>query len=304
MAALPRNRNAPEQTRWELMMSTTAKVIACGPSTAVLTSAAVSDVGVKRKLNEDSFLAEAPIFLVADGMGGHRHGDLASQAVAKTFADSISAGQVTSVADVLNALEKSNRAVQALTEPSNGEGSIAGTTVAGLALVTSGDGSSLHWMAFNVGDSRVYSWEESLHQLTVDHSAVQELIDSGTISRAEAERHPERNVVTRAVGVDDEVDADVWLIPAGGRQVFLICSDGLTKELSDDRISQIVEDAVTNETLDRLASQLVSEAIESGGLDNITVVVVESVTNRQADCATSAVSAELPAFLEQTQPRV
>lgn len=285
-------------------MSTTAKVIACGPSTATLTAAAVSDVGVKRKLNEDSFLAEAPVFLVADGMGGHEHGDLASQAVARTFAEAIPSGRVTSVVEVLKALNESNRAVQSLTSGASSESSIAGTTVAGVALVASDDGSSLHWMAFNVGDSRVYSWDDSLRQLTVDHSAVQELIDSGSITQAEAESHPERNVITRAIGVDEDVEADVWLMPAGGRQVFLICSDGLTKELSDERISQMVSDAVATASLGDLASRLVTAAVDAGGLDNITVIVVESVTSSEGERKTTVTSVELPAFLEQTLPRV
>ena len=283
-------------------MSMTAKVIESGPHMTSLTSAAVSDVGVKRKLNEDSFLAEAPVFLVADGMGGHEHGDLASQAVAKTFAAAITPGQATSAIEILKALNDSNRAVQGLVS-GDAEASLAGTTVAGIALVPSVDDSSLHWMAFNVGDSRVYSWDDALRQLTVDHSAVQELIDSGRISRSEAENHPERNVITRAVGVDEDVEADVWLLPAGGRQLFLICSDGLTKELPDERISEMVAEAVANSRVDELASRLVAAAIDAGGLDNITVVVVEAVTNSRGSGNGRAESVELPAFLEQTLPR-
>ena len=93
-------------------------------------------------------------------------------------------------------------------------------------------------MVFNIGDSRVYSWDgRTLEQLSVDHSAVQELVDAGLISAEDAERHPDRNVITRALGADEFVDPDVWLIPATGRQVFLICSDGLSKEVDDEQLA-------------------------------------------------------------------
>lgn len=282
-------------------MPSPVQVIAFAQDEVTLRVAAVSDIGMKRAVNEDSFLATAPVFLVADGMGGHSHGDLASQAVARTFAASIPSGRVTTAGDVLAALTDSNAAVHGLSEGASESRSMAGTTVSGLALVASESQSSLHWMVFNVGDSRVYSWDDSLVQLTVDHSAVQELIDDGSITTTEAIHHPERNVVTRAIGVDDEVDADVWLLPAGGRQLFLICSDGLTKELPDESIAALVANAVAGDSVDDLASSLVESAIQAGGLDNITVIVVDAsvgpVSSDRED------SGDIPAFLEQTLPR-
>jgi len=139
------------------------------------------------------------------------------------------------------------------------------------------------WMVFNIGDSRTYSWDgRQLRQVSVDHSAVQELVDLGQITRREADRHPDRNIVTRAIGADDSVDADVWLIPVAGRQTFLLCSDGLTKELTDDEISRIIvfhgaqEKRTSGATPITLAERLVSAAVAAGGSDNVTVVVVES----------------------------
>lgn len=286
-------------------MSRPAQVISYATTEVTLTVNAVSDVGAKRAVNEDSYLARAPIFLVADGMGGHAYGDRASQAVVRTFSASIPADQVTTAAAVLAAITESNTAVRALTDGLAEDRQISGTTVSGIALIGSEGQSNLHWMVFNVGDSRVYSWDGRLTQLTVDHSAVQELIDDGSISEAEASHHPERNVITRAVGIGDEVEADIWLLPAGGKQTFLICSDGLTKELTDDLISTMVSDAVASKTMAALAPRLVESAIREGGLDNITVIIIEASVVQIAEAGHGALhSVEVPAFLEQTLPRV
>lgn len=285
-------------------MSTAEQVIAFSFGDVTLRVSAVSDIGPTRTLNEDSFLDEAPVFLVADGMGGHAHGDWASHKVVETFSSLISSGKVTSAAEVLNAIAESNAAVRALSAGSDDDAAVAGTTVSGVALVGTDDGSSLHWMVFNVGDSRVYAWDGQLTQLTVDHSAVQELLDRGQITEVEAARHPERNVITRAIGVDDEVEADVWLLPVGGTQFFLVCSDGLTKELPHDRLSAIFADAVADGDTGSLASVLVESAIEAGGLDNVTVLVVEaSVASTGARAGNQSLADVMPAFLEQTLPR-
>ncbi len=118
-------------------------------------------------------------------------------------------------------------------------------------------------MVFNIGDSRVYSWDgRTLEQLSVDHSAVQELVDAGLISADDAERHPDRNVITRAIGADEVVDPDVWLIPATGRQVFLICSDGLSKEVDDAQLADILAGDTGHAA--GLAGELVDAALEHG----------------------------------------
>lgn len=285
-------------------MPVSEQVISLSTGTVTLRVSAVSDVGRKRKLNEDSCRAESPVFLVADGMGGHAHGDWASRMVTDTFASQIPAGGVTSTSAVLAAISDSNAAVRKIPLDGAGETSMAGSTVSGIALVQSESQGSVHWMIFNVGDSRVYVWDGGLAQLTVDHSAVQELIELGEITEAEVSQHAERNVITRAIGVDEEVEPDIWLLPTGGEQMFMICTDGLTKELSDAQLSELFVKAIAEQTTDSLSSNLVSAAIESGGLDNITVVVVKSSTVLSGDPPIGEVSAAgMPAFLEETRPR-
>jgi serine/threonine protein phosphatase PrpC len=245
--------------------------------------AAHSDRGVVRVVNEDSLLARMPLFVVADGMGGHSFGDRASQAAIAAFGDEIAPGVPATPQRVLDTITLANENVLALTAGDEFDGSISGTTLTGVAFVDVGEDANYHWMAFNVGDSRIYSWDgRTLAQLSVDHSAVQELVDLGHITRREAERHPDRNIVTRALGADAEVDPDVWLQPATGHQRFLLCSDGLTKELDDDEIARIlvVHDGEQlrpgGGTPLTIAERLVNAAVSAGGNDNVTVVVVES----------------------------
>jgi len=238
-----------------------------------------SDKGVVRRVNEDSFLTEAPLFLVADGMGGHALGDRASQATIAAFDGAFEPGMPASAQHVLDTIRAANDAVTAL----SADGALSGTTLTGVAFVDVGSSENYHWMAFNIGDSRTYSWDgRTLLQVSVDHSAVQELVDLGQITKLEAERHPNRNVVTRALGAEDSVDADIWLLPARQRQSFLLCSDGLTKELSDDEIARIIVFHDTEQLRETdslpmtLAERLVNAAVAAGGSDNVTVVVVES----------------------------
>lgn len=248
--------------------------LAIGSSIVRVIHSGHSDRGPSRKHNEDSFLAAPPFWLVADGMGGHAHGDLASQAVVAAFAASSDA-DVLRPTEVLDALRAANVAVRELP----GE-RLSGTTLSGVAIVDL-DGGGPHWMAFNVGDSRTYCWDgRRLTQQSVDHSAVQELIDAGMLSPAEAAAHPQRNVVTRALGADEDVEADIWLLPLRGRQTFVLCTDGLTKELDDDEISRIItfhhQQAGRDDDGPTLAERLVGAAIAAGARDNVTVVVVES----------------------------
>ena len=249
--------------------------------TVTFSVSAHSDRGAVRRINEDSYLVAAPLFVVADGMGGHAFGDRASQTAVAAFAESIEPGHPAQAQLVVDTIKAANEAVLGLA--GEADGALSGTTLTGVAFVDVGSTDNYHWMAFNVGDSRTYSWDgRSLTQLSIDHSAVQELVDLGQITQLEAERHPNRNVVTRALGADDIVDADVWLLPARARQTFLLCSDGLTKELDDDEIARIIvfHDSEQLRETDglpiSLAERLVSAAIAAGGSDNVTVVVVES----------------------------
>jgi serine/threonine protein phosphatase PrpC len=258
-----------------------AREFALPSFTARFSFAGHTDRGSVRRINEDSFIAAPPVFVVADGMGGHAYGDRASQAAVATFADLFVENAPADPRDILEAITAANDAVLALAVESDIAG-ISGTTLTGVAFVDVGGNGNYHWMAFNVGDSRTYSWDgRTLSQLSVDHSAVQELIEQGLLTADEATRHPNRNVVTRALGADEEVDPDVWILPTRSRQTFLLCSDGLTRELPDDEIARIIvfhdsADVRSGDSLPMtLAERLVNAAIAAGGSDNVTVVVVE-----------------------------
>lgn len=278
-------------------------IVALPRGAAVIAHSAQSDVGRVRSVNEDSFLAEAPVYLVADGMGGHARGDAASRAVVETFRRHLEAGRPSSPEQVLDAIHSSNEAVRALSDEGEEGTAVAGTTLTGVALVDAGDGAGFHWMVFNVGDSRVYSWDgRTLEQLSIDHSAVQELVDAGLIRADEAERHPDRNVITRALGADEVIDPDVWLIPAVGRQVFLICSDGLSKEVDDERLAEILSGDTGHAA--GLAGELVEAALEHGGRDNVTAIVVESELGGDDDNETTRDrAASRSRVTEDTTPR-
>ena len=256
-----------------------------------------SDRGRVRRINEDSYVAEYPVFLIADGMGGHDHGDRASQAVTAAFAGLVGHDSL-SQHTVLDALRLANDAVRQISADAQGT-SIAGSTLSGVAFVADANDCDRYWMAFNIGDSRVYEWEDdTLAQLTVDHSAVQELLDDGSIRPEDAATHPQRNIITRAVGFGENSNADIWMLPAGGRQLFLICSDGLTKEVSDERIAQLLrlhlgDDAVS------IADVLVEAALTAGGSDNVSVVIVDSTLVLPERAFGSAEQ-----FREETLPRI
>lgn len=221
-----------------------------------------------------------PVFFVADGMGGHAYGDRASQTVVATFDEEFQVEEPATPDRVLRTIDRANQAVQDLVTEADGPGAVAGTTLSGIALVDLADlgAELLHWMIFNVGDSRVYGWNgRALVQVTVDHSAVQEMVAMGLISAADALIHPDRNVITRAVGSESDVEADIWLMPVHGHQVFLVCSDGLTKELSDEQISQVMLEYHSDPEPElTLAETLVQTAVEVGGRDNVSVVVIDS----------------------------
>ena len=180
-----------------------------------------TSVGRVRRVNEDSYLAVPPIYAVADGMGGHGSGDVASRLAVEALARCVELRPLFTEA-VLHALEEANQVIVSRAEPP----SRMGTTVTGLAGLETAGGD--HLMVFNVGDSRVYRLAaDRIVQLTVDHSEVQELVLAGVLTREQARTHPRRNVVTRALGAAPTVHSDHWLLPAVGGDRFLICSDGL-----------------------------------------------------------------------------
>jgi serine/threonine protein phosphatase PrpC len=225
---------------------------------------AATSVGRVRQVNEDSYFAHPPLFVVADGMGGHGSGDLASRIAVEEMSACASLRPLFAEA-VLTALEHANRHIIERDEANR-----MGTTATGLAALETAGGD--HLMVFNVGDSRVYRLSgDRLEQLTVDHSEVQELVLAGVITREQARTHPRRNVVTRALGSDAGLLPDHWLLPATSGDRYLICSDGLFSELPDEVILPLLAAGGPQQA----AEGLVSAANDAGGHDNVTVIVVD-----------------------------
>jgi PPM family protein phosphatase len=221
----------------------------------------------QREDNQDRYLAAPPVFAVADGMGGHVGGAAAAEAVVEALR-SLTDEETTTVAEIRLALQRADGEIRAFRGPDKAG---AGTTVAGVALVDEGDGPQ--WAVFHVGDSRVYRWGQgSLELCTKDHSVVQELLDAGYISDESAGTHPQRHIITRALGVGPRPEADVMLLPITPGDRFLACSDGLTGELSDAQIATLLG-AETG--VEQSATGLTAEAERVGARDNVTVVVVE-----------------------------
>lgn len=238
--------------------------------TAPLTVVAASSThtGRRRALNEDSALACAPVFVVADGMGGHEAGERASAAVTTEFAALIGRESL-GLDDVRQALARARGAVDALVTTTS---SRAGTTLSGV-VISSVDGLG-YWLALNIGDSRTYRFAGGeLEQITVDHSVIQELIDAGELTAETAMHDTRRNVITRAIGGGSSGDADFWLFPADAGDRMLVCSDGLTAEVPDARIREVL---AQERDPQRAAALLTAEAVEAGGRDNITVIVVDA----------------------------
>ena len=232
----------------------------------ILSHGASTDVGHRRKVNEDSLLVSHPIYVVADGMGGHAAGDRASQAVIATL-ESLGGRPDLDAASVSLALDQAHVSVRSISEEIE-KG--AGSTVTGVVVVDHDD--RAHWLVFNIGDSRVYRLRGAeLQQLTTDHSVVQQLVDNGVLAKKDAATYPGRNVITRAVGARDSA-ADLWLYPVVSGDKIVVCSDGLTNEVTDESIRAVL---LSNSDAQQSADGLVSRALAHGGRDNVTAVVVQ-----------------------------
>jgi protein phosphatase len=222
-------------------------------------------------------LAEFPVFVVADGMGGHAAGEVASGLASSEFRSLAGSSSLT-IEQVSTAIDRANGAiVDAARSDAQLEG--MGTTLVGMALVE--DNSQELWLAFNIGDSRLYRMFNSVLELvTTDHSEVQELVEEGAISVGDARHHSHRNVITRALGIESSAVPDFWLLPPVPGERFLLCSDGLTGEVNDQEIAALLQ-AETNPLV--AATRLVEQAVASGGRDNVTVVVIDVIAAEDTD---------------------
>jgi protein phosphatase len=222
-----------------------------------------TDTGRQRRDNEDSAMAQAPVFAVADGMGGARAGEVASQLAIETFEQGLPESG-SSEELLAERVREANRAIydKAATEP---ELQGMGTTLTAAYL------DDAHLSIAHVGDSRAYLFRDGeLQRLTQDHSLVDELVRRGKLTEEQAAEHPQRSIITRALGIEPDVEVDTWSYPVRAGDVLLLCSDGLTSMISDNRMAEVLGAAPS---LERAAGELIGEANEAGGRDNITVVL-------------------------------
>ena len=228
--------------------------------------AQITDTGRKRRRNEDAYVVEPPLFAIADGMGGAQAGEVASRLAAAAVRESGADG-AGGEAGIVALMQEANRRVydRSSTDPHT---SGMGTTMT-VALVEADR------VAFgHVGDSRAYLIRDGrIEQLTEDHSLVNELMKSGKLSPEEAETHPQRSVITRALGTDPDVDVDTFSVPAQGGDLFLLCSDGLTDMVEQGEILALVER--NRDSIEAALKSLVKAANRGGGEDNITIVAFE-----------------------------
>ena len=248
---------------------------------ATLRWGAATDPGRIRPENEDNLVAEPNVFAVADGMGGHRAGEVAS-ALAVDLLRSRLAAPGAHLDDVVAAIADANGDIYRAAV-GNPDQQGMGTTITALVVITDasdapdGDGATApeQLALVNVGDSRTYLLRHGrLRRVTVDHSYVQELVATGHITDDEARNHPRRNIVTRALGIDPAVRVDAWTLPLVRGDRFVLCSDGLVDEVRDDEILDVL---TTISDPQGAADELVALANRQGGRDNITVIVVDVV---------------------------
>lgn len=226
----------------------------------------MTDIGKTRRVNEDAFLAQPPWFAVADGMGGHAAGDVASRLAVESVRSHVTELEGDAEQVVADAVRGANAAILRRSRESRALGGM-GTTLTLMKVEPS------RCVIGHVGDSRGYLIQgETVRRLTVDHSIVGELVRTGTLTESEAMEHPQRNLLTRALGTDPEVQVDIVTEPLRPGDKLLLCTDGLTSVVLDHELGEILR-AQTEPEL--AAARLVQLANDRGGPDNITVVVLE-----------------------------
>lgn len=234
----------------------------------------MTDVGRKREINEDYIYAsDKPVgnlpnlFIVADGMGGHNAGDYASRHAVEKVVEVIEAD--TEEYDAENILQKAIDDANAyINRMSRQDRKYRGMGTTFVAVTFDGHRVTVA----NVGDSRMYIINDFITQITKDHSLVEEMVEMGGIDREAARTHPDKNIITRAIGVKEYVLVDFFDVHIGDKEKILLCTDGLTNMLRDDEIHRII---IGNSSLDEAGRKLIETANENGGVDNIAVVLVE-----------------------------
>lgn len=250
--------------------------------TNVMKSYSVTDVGQKRNSNQDfvytntESVGKLPnLFIVADGMGGHNAGEFASTFTVETIVEHIKGNLEENPIKILRtAIEHANKL---LIEESHKNQQLAGmgTTIVAVTIV-----GHFAYVA-NVGDSRLYVINEEIYQVTKDHSLVEEMVRLGEISREDAKHHPDKNVITRAIGATQEVAIDFFDYQLNEKHKILLCTDGLTNMVDDSNILKIVN---SSGAIEMKSAKLVELANDNGGKDNITVVIIEPFTNEVEEC--------------------
>lgn len=233
---------------------------------------AITDVGSKRSMNQDFFYCNENavgsfrnLFIVADGMGGHKAGDHASKLCVESMVDSVGkSSHKTPVTIFEEAVDIANNKIYSAAKE-NVEFEGMGTTMVACTLF----GETMY--VANIGDSRLYLLRDGISQITDDHSLVEELVKQGNITESEARVHPQKNIITRALGTDGQVNADFFEVMVQKGDIVLLCSDGLSNMLDDEDMEYIVRHS---DTLEEAGTVLVERANQSGGDDNITVVLV------------------------------
>ena len=243
----------------------------------MIRSYATTDIGRKRQLNQDFiYLSEVPVgnlpnvFIVADGMGGHNAGDFASRYAVETVVEEIEISFEKNPVKILGrAIERANRLIRKRAQEDISCSGMGTTMVIATCI-------GRYLEVANVGDSRLYIVNDRIKQITKDHSLVEEMVRMGGIDRASARNHPDKNIITRAIGARDHVEADFFNLELQMGDMVLLCSDGLTNMMDDETIHRILKGG--GSLKDRV-EELVRVANQNGGKDNISVIVIEPLAD-------------------------
>lgn len=238
----------------------------------------ITDIGKKRKVNQDYlFFSDEPVgyfpnlYIVADGMGGHKAGDKASSYSVTRFVELAKKAEkelpFLSMEKILKQVNEELYQMSRREEAYAGMGTtfVAATVVDHVVYV------------MNIGDSRLYYYDGSLRQVTMDHSLVEELVRAGELDRTESRNHPQKNIITKAVGVAENVQPDFFMLDIADGEKILLCSDGLSNMVDDDKLEEIIAESGE---MNELAQKCIEEALFYGGLDNIAVVIAQCENGR------------------------